>query len=146
MAPPSRITLWGCVAKVAGSLCVATALVVGIPLAAVRFDDPGRLAWLLTVPLLVAFAGWVMVREPYRIVISDLGIEVKSVGRSRWFDRHDLKEIDSTRRTMFMGEGVALWLKSGRRVELPNDQDQVYSALHARYPEVAWNRSDSRYL
>lgn len=140
------MTLWGGVTSVAGGLVVATTVAVGIPVAAIRFDDPSRLAWLLVVPVAVAFAIGALVTQPYRVVVSDSGVEVKWVGRSLRLERTDLLEIVATRRTALMGEGLALRSKTGRGLDLPNDGDRLFSVLQAHFPEVPCSRSDSRYL
>ncbi len=87
-----------------------------------------------------------MVKEPYRVVVSDYGVEVKWVGRSRRFERTDFLEIVATRRTTLMGEGVALRMKPGRTLDLPNHDDRVFADFQARFPEVPCRRSDSGYL
>lgn len=146
MPAPSRVTLWGGMTSAVGGLVLATAVAVGIPVAAIRFDDPSRLAWLLIVPVAVAFAIGGLVTQPYRIVVADSGVEVKWVGRSLRLERNDLLEIVATRGTTLMGEGLALRSKTGRSLDLPNDGDRLFAVLQARFPEVPCSRSDSRYL
>lgn len=121
-------------------------MLVGIPFAAARFDDPGRLLWIAAVPVLIVFAGLGLAREPLRIVVTDSGIEVNWLTRTRTLERPDLVAVITPKRTYLFGESVVLKLKNGEKVELPNRLDRVLTALRSHYPEVPVDRSDSGYL
>ena len=144
MATPTEIKLWPVVPI--GALLVALGLLIGLPIAAARFDDPSRLLWLAVVPLFVAFGVLGLVVQPVRIVVSDDGIELVRLGRSRTIDARQLAQFVTPKRKYLLGEGLTVMLIDGTKVELPNDEGRVLPALRRHFPEVPFTRSDSGYL
>lgn len=143
VATPTEIKMWPVIIGAIGVLLAAVGLLIGLPIAASRFDDPARLLWLLTVPVLVAFAVLGLVLEPVRVTVRDSGIIVKWVNRTRTINRADIVGFVTPK---LLGEDILVMLSNGTKVELPNSEDRVLTALRHHFPDVPITRSDTEYL
>lgn len=146
VATPTEIKQWPVIISVLGVMVGAVGLLIGIPIAAAHFDDPSRLLWLLTVPVLVAFGCLSLIREPVRVIVSDGGIELAWLGRTRRIDVGELARIVTPKRRTLLGEGLLLMLQDGTEVEVANFEGRVLMALSHHLPDVPVVRSDSGYL
>lgn len=146
MEPVTTVRLWGRLVASGVALAASMAVGVGVPVAAARFDDPARYVWLLVVPVLVAFGVYGLIAEPYAVILSDGGVGLRWLNRSRQIPRQELAGVVVPKRTFLLGEGLTLVLTTGERVELPNTEDRLWSALVRRFPELAADKSDARYL
>lgn len=146
VATPTEIKLWPVALGSVGMLLAAGGLLIGVPVAAARFDDPSRLLWLVMMPVLVAIAALGLIRQPVRVIVSDGGIELRWLRRTREIDASDVVGIVTPKRPYFLGDGVLVMLNDGTKVEVPNSEGRVLMALRHHFPDVPITRSDSGYL